>query len=150
MTRPYVTTTRRRLLQATMASVGGLALGATPWSRGRAASKAINLADIGVGDPGSWQRFNDQTGWDVNLVAIGNAPSAIINVMLGGGGVQTYDAIHIVGGVQKPLSELGLIMPIEPGRMPNWGKNAFIQKYFQSPHDWLRGEDLRRAHDHPG
>ncbi|MCG8360786.1 MAG: hypothetical protein MI920_34935, partial [Kiloniellales bacterium] len=90
---------RRRMLRATMAAVGGLAMGATPWSRGQAASKSVNLADIGVGDPGSWQRFNDKTGWDVNLVAIGNSPSAIINVMLGGGGVQTYDAIHIVGGV---------------------------------------------------
>ena len=125
------TLSRRRMLQGTMAAVGGLAIGATPWSRGQAASKTVNLADIGVGDPGSWQRFNDKTGWDVNLVAIGNAPSAIINVMLGGGGVQTYDAIHIVGGVQKPLSELGLIVPIEPERMPNWAKNEYIQKYIQ-------------------
>ncbi len=131
MTSSYATMTRRRLLQSTMAAVGGLAVGVTPWSRGLAASKTVNLADIGVGDPGSWQRFNDKTGWGVNLVAIGNAPSAIINVMLGGGGVQTYDAIHIVGGVQKPLSELGLIVPIETERMPNWGKNEFIQKYLQ-------------------
>lgn len=122
---------RRRLLQGALAGAAGLGLAATPWSRGLAASGAVNLADIGVGDPGSWERFTDRSGWDVNLIAIGNAPSAVINVMLGGGGVQSYDAIHIVGGVQKPLVELGLIQPIEPERMPNWAKDDFIARFMQ-------------------
>lgn len=122
---------RRQMLQMAIAAAAGLAVGATPWSRGHAAGNVVNLADIGVGDPGSWKRFTDGTGWDVNLVAIGNAPSAVINVMLGGGGVQSYDAIHIVGGMQKPLSELSLITPVEPDRMPNWSKNEYIAKYMQ-------------------
>lgn len=122
--------TRRRFLEAGALGAGGLALAASPWFTALAQAKGtLTLADIGVGDPGTWKPFSDQSGWNVNLVAIGNAPSAIINVMLGGGGVRTYDAIHIVGGMQKPLAENGLIIPIDPARMPNWEKNEYIKKY---------------------
>lgn len=123
--------TRRGLMQSMLALSGGMMLGASPWSRARADDKTLNLADIGVGDPGSWKLFTDQSGYDVNMVAIGNAPSAIINVMLGGGGVQTYDGIHIVGGMQKPLADLGLIQPVDISRLPNWGKNQHIANYLK-------------------
>lgn len=125
-------TTRRRFLGAGTLGAGAVALAASPWSKALAQSKGtLTLADIGVGDPGTWKPFSDPTGWNVNLVAIGNAPSAIINVMLGGGGVKTYDAIHIVGGMQKPLVENGLIVPIETARMPNWEKNEYIKQYMK-------------------
>jgi spermidine/putrescine-binding protein len=117
-----------------MAAASGLAAGATPWSRAQAQepNKVLNLADIGVGDPGTWKHFTEESGgWDVNLVAIGNAPSAIINVMLGGGGVQTYDAINIVGGMQKPLADLGLILPVDKSKLPNWEKNKYIATYIK-------------------
>lgn len=131
---------RRTLLKNVMAVSGGLALGATPWSRALAQTGALTLADVGVGDPGSWEQFTSQSGYDVNLVAIGNAPSAIINVMLGGGGLNTFDGIHIVGGMQKPLADLGLIRPIDKDRMPNWAKNKYIDEYIKpgSPgHDYF-------------
>src|SRR5688572_11020331 len=122
MMKTYSDYSRRDIMKFMMAATAGAAAGSTPWSRVRAqdASKTLNLADIGVGDPGTWKYFTEESGgWGVNLVAIGNAPSAIINVMLGGGGVQSYDAINIVGGMQKPLAELGLILPIDKSKLPN-------------------------------
>ena len=90
----------------------------------------INFADIGVGDPGGdWSKFTAKTGWKVNLVAIGNAPSTILNVLIAGGGMQTYDVINIVGGMQKPLVDNDLILEIDTNRIPNWQKNTYIQQY---------------------
>ena len=79
-----------------------------------AAGGRLNLADIGVGDPGDWSKFTKPTGWGVNVVATGNAPSAILNVLIAGSGTTTYDLINIVGGMQKPLLENGLVEPIDP------------------------------------
>jgi putative spermidine/putrescine transport system substrate-binding protein len=90
----------------------------------------LNLADIGVGDPGGdWSKFTGTTGWGVNLVAIGNAPSQILNVLIAGGGRQAYDVINIVGGMQKPLVENDLIVPVDPARLPNWGRNTYIRDF---------------------
>jgi len=125
------THTRRATLKSMLALGGGMVVGASPWSRAFAQDRTLNLADIGVGDPGSWEMFKEQSGYDVNLVAIGNAPSAIINVMLGGGGVQTFDGIHIVGGMQKPLAELGLIQPVDTSRLPNLAKNKYVADYIK-------------------
>ena len=128
--------TRRSLLKAGgMGGLGaiGLSLAGSPWSKALAASGSVTLADIGVGDPaGDWSRYSNKTDWDVNLVAVGNAPATIINVLLGGGGTSTYDALHIVGGVQEPLAQLGLILPVDPSRMPNWGANEYIAQYFEN------------------
>ena len=56
----------------------------------RAAGGTVNFADIGVGDPGGdWSLFTEASGWNVNLVAIGNAPSAILNVLVAGEPVAT-------------------------------------------------------------
>lgn len=125
---------RRNAMKLMMAAAAGAGVGMTPWSKGIAqdADMTLNLADIGVGDPGTWKYFTEESGgWGVNLVAIGNAPSAIINVMLGGGGVQSYDAINIVGGMQKPLADLGLILPIDKSKLPNWDKNKYIAQYIK-------------------
>lgn len=133
----------RRLALKSMLAASALA--AAPWSRAFAQDQMLTLADIGVGDPGSWQLFTDESGFGVNLVAIGNAPSAIINVMLAGGGVQTFDGIHIVGGMQGPLAELGLIQPIDISRLPNWEQNTYIQDYMQpgTPgHDYFYHDDI--------
>lgn len=90
----------------------------------------INLADVGVGDPGGdWSRFTNRTGWDVNLVAIGNAPSQILNMLIAGGGTQVYDIANIVGGMQKPLVENKLIVPIDTNRLPNWKRNTYIRDF---------------------
>jgi putative spermidine/putrescine transport system substrate-binding protein len=93
------------------------------------AGGTVNLADIGVGDPGSWAPFTKETEWGVNLVAIGNAPSAILNVMVAGGGTTSYDLINIVGGMQKPLVENKLIAPIDTAQIPNWSKDTYIREY---------------------
>jgi putative spermidine/putrescine transport system substrate-binding protein len=118
---------RRRLLVAAAAAGGGLVSTVEP---ALSAGKTLNFADIGVGDPGGdWSPFTKPTGWKVNLIAIGNAPSAILNVMLAGGGTSTYDIINIVGGMQPPLVSNHLIDPIDPAEMPNWAKDIYISEY---------------------
>lgn len=112
----------------------GLAAGGAPLRRALAASAGtVQFGDIGVGDPGGdWSKFAAATGWDVNLVAFGNAPSAVLNVLLAGGGAQTYDIMNIVGGMQKPLVENDLIEALDTAKMPNWGTNSYIQSYLAS------------------
>lgn len=125
--------TRRALLE------GGLALGAgtAAFAHGGLASRllaaeglTVTMADVGVGDPaGDWSKFTAQTGNDVNLVSIGNAPSAILNQLVAGGGQSTFDVINIVGGMQKPLVENDLIVEVDVSNIPNWQRNDFIQEY---------------------
>src|SRR5829696_3182209 len=94
------------------------------------AAGTINFADIGVGDPGGdWSKFTAATGYGVNLVSMGNAPSAVLNVLVAGGGQGTYDIINIVGGMQKPLVENDLVVPIDTSRMPNWSKDTYIEEF---------------------
>jgi spermidine/putrescine-binding protein len=116
------------------AGLGGLLSGLVPLGRARAAGKGtIQFGDIGVGDPGgNWSKFTADSGWDVNLVAFGNAPSAVLNVLLAGGGAQTYDIMNIVGGMQKPLVENDLVEALDTSKMPNWGKDTYIQNYLAS------------------
>jgi putative spermidine/putrescine transport system substrate-binding protein len=91
------------------------------------AGGTINFADIGVGDPGGdWSRYSKASGYNVNLVSIGNAPSAILNVLIAGGGTGTYDIINIVGGMQKPLVENKLIEELDTAKIPNWAKDKNI------------------------
>ncbi len=119
---------RRDLFRAaTFATLGLTAAGFM--SRARAAGGTVNLADIGVGDPGSWAPYTKESGWKVNLVAIGNAPSAILNVMVAGGGTTSYDLINVVGGMQKPLVDNELIAPIDTAQIPNWSKDSYIQEF---------------------
>lgn len=96
----------------------------------RAAGGTINFADIGVGDPnGDWSRYTAASGYSVNLVSIGNAPSAILNVLVTSGGQGTYDIINIVGGMQKPLVENDLVEKIDTSKIPNWAKDGFIDEF---------------------
>jgi spermidine/putrescine-binding protein len=116
------------------AGLGGLLSGLAPLNRARAAGKGtVQFGDIGVGDPGgNWSKFTADSGWDVNLVAFGNAPSAVLNVLLAGGGAQTYDIMNIVGGMQKPLVENDLVEALDTSKMPNWRKDTYIQSYLAS------------------
>jgi putative spermidine/putrescine transport system substrate-binding protein len=96
----------------------------------RAAGRTLTIADVGVGDPGGdWSRFEQPTGNQVNLVSIGNAPSAVVNQLLAGGGQSTFDVINIVGGMQKPLVDNDLILELETSRLPNWQKDTYIEQY---------------------
>ena len=95
-----------------------LAAGASAGVLGRLSSAhaagTINFADIGVGDTdGDWSRYTKASGYNVNLVAIGNAPSEILNVLVASGGAGTYDVINIVGGMQKPLVDNDLIEELD-------------------------------------
>ena len=95
-----------------------------------AAGRTLTIADVGVGDPGGdWSRFEQPTGNQVNLVSIGNAPSAVVNQLLAGGGQTTFDVINIVGGMQKPLVDNDLILELETSRLPNWQKDTYIEQY---------------------
>lgn len=121
----------RRGFLSTLGALGaGLGAAALPARPAAAAGGTLNFADIGVGDPGGdWSRFTKPSGWKVNLVALGNAPSAILNVMVAGGGTSTYDIINIVGGMQPPLVANHLIDPIDTSKMPNWAKDSDIEAY---------------------
>src|SRR2546422_1246761 len=125
---------RREMLRCaalgTAAGFLGLDVLASPTSALTAKKGTINFADIGVGDPGGdWTKFSAAAGWDVNLVAVGNAPSQIINVLVASGGKQVYDVVNIVGGMQKPLVDNGLILPIDTSRLTNWGKDSYIRNF---------------------
>jgi spermidine/putrescine-binding protein len=94
------------------------------------AGGTINFADIGVGDPdGNWSRYSKASGFNVNLVAIGNAPSAILNTLVAGGGTASYDVINIVGGMQKPLVDNNLIEVLDTAQAPNWAKDKNIGEF---------------------
>ncbi len=131
MTRMQPDLTRRHFVAGTGLAAAVLPLVLNPSARALAQSNGtLNLADIGVGNPGGdWSRFSGGTGWDVNLVAIGDAPSALMNLLMAGGGTETYELLHVVGGVQPPLVENGLIEEIDTARIPNWSKDAYIQDY---------------------
>lgn len=125
---------RRRLLQgvATLAvgtSASSLLTACGSDSGSSSGGGTLNLADLGVGDPGDWSKFKEEHDWSVNLVAIGNAPAQVVNI-LQSGGTGKYHVMDCVGGMQKPLVENDLIRPLDTSRLPNWGKNEFITNYF--------------------
>src|SRR5918999_1621767 len=91
------------------------------------AASTVTLADIGVGDPGDWSKFTEPRGHSINLVSIGNAPSAVLNQLLAGGGQTSFNIINIVGGMQKPLVDNDLILELDTARLSNWEKNSYIQ-----------------------
>lgn len=120
---------RRTLLAGAAVGAGAMALRPNP---AFAAGQTVTLADIGVGDPnGDWSGYEKATGNKVNLVSIGNGPSAVLNQLIAGGGRQTYDVINIVGGMQKPLVENKLILPIDTSRLKNWQNNEYIASYLK-------------------
>ncbi len=121
---------RRDFLKASTAGLAALTAGAGPLGRSAHAAQVINFADVGVSDPeGNWSKFTKATGWDVNLVAIGNAPSQVLNMLIAGGGTGIYDLIGIVGGMQKPLVENDLIVPIDTSRLSNLASHSNIKRY---------------------
>ena len=124
-------TTRRSVLKLALA--GSAATAAPLWAFPALAAGQINFADIGVGDPsGDWSRYTQASGYGVNLVSIGNAPSAILNVLVAGGGTGTYDIINIVGGMQKPLVDNNLIEELDTSKIPNWAKDKNIGEFLAS------------------
>jgi spermidine/putrescine-binding protein len=119
---------RRDLLTA--ACAGGTLLATGHWPvPTHAQGRTITLADVGVGDPGDWGKFTGATGNNVNVVSIGNGPSTVVNQLLAGGGLSTFDVINIVGGMQKPLVDNSLIVPVDTGKLPNWAGNSYIDSY---------------------
>src|SRR5690606_2466823 len=70
-------------------------------------------------------------GNKVNVVSIGNGPSAVLNQLIAGGGREAYDIINIVGGMIKPLVENDLVLEIDTSKLKNWAGNAYIAEYFK-------------------
>jgi putative spermidine/putrescine transport system substrate-binding protein len=122
---------RRHLLAGTALGVGAAFAGAHGWiGPALAAGRTLTIADVGVGDPGGdWSRFEKPTGDKVNLVSIGNAPSAVINQLLAGGGTSAFDVINIVGGMQKPLVDNKLILELDRSQLSNWEGDSYIEHY---------------------
>ena len=106
---------RRQVLQAgTVLGIAGLVGASRLVPPALAAGRTLTIADVGVGDPGGdWSRFEQPTGDQVNLVSIGNAPSAVVNQLIAGGGQTAFDVINIVGGMQKPLVDNDLILELD-------------------------------------
>src|SRR3984893_11700750 len=131
MTKLQQSVVRRSFLKGAVTTGAAVGLvGTTGWTRAFAADGRINFGDIGVGDPGGrWSKYTAISGWNVNLVAFGNAPSAILNVLVAGGGAGTYDVINIVGGMQKPLVENDLIEVIDTANLTNWAKDSYIKRF---------------------
>jgi putative spermidine/putrescine transport system substrate-binding protein len=131
MTKLQQSVVRRSFLKGAVMTGAAVGLvGTTGWTRALAADGKINFGDIGVGDPGGdWSKYTAISGWNVNLVAFGNAPSAILNVLIAGGGAGTYDVINIVGGMQKPLVENDLIEVIDTASLSNWAKDSYIKRF---------------------
>ena len=50
-------------------------------------------------------------------------------MLIAGGGRKTYDLMGIVGGMQKPLVENDLVLPIDTSRLSNWNRHTNIKKY---------------------
>jgi spermidine/putrescine-binding protein len=125
---------RRQVLQAGSAlGIAGLLGAHRLVAPARAAGRTLTIADVGVGDPGGdWSRFEQPTGNQINLVSIGNAPSAVVNQLLAGGGLTTFDVINIVGGMQKPLVDNDLILELDTSRLPNWQKDTYVEQYLAS------------------
>jgi spermidine/putrescine-binding protein len=119
---------RRDAMKLGAAAGGAIAAGSLVGSMARAAS-ALTLADIGVGDTGDWSKFTSATGNAVNVVSMGNAPSAVVNQLLAGGGLTNFNIVNIVGGMQEPLVQNDLIRKLDTSRMPNWSKNSYISEY---------------------
>lgn len=119
---------RREALKLAAAGSGFAALSSTFATRAWASS-ALTLADIGVGDTGDWSRFTEATGHSVNVVSMGNAPAAVVNQLLAGGGRTSFNIVNIVGGMQEPLVENALIRELDTSRMPNWKTNDYISDY---------------------
>jgi spermidine/putrescine-binding protein len=95
----------------------------------RANAANLTLADIGVGDPGNWSPFTSSTEHTVDVVSIGNGPSAVVNQLLAGGGRSNFNLVNIVGGMQEPLVQNDLIRGLDTSRVPNWSDNAYIGEY---------------------
>ncbi len=95
-----------------------------------AAGRTLTMADVGVGDPGGdWSKYEKLSANKVNLVSIGNAPSAVLNQLIAGGGQSTFDIVNVVGGMQKPLVDNNLILELDTARVPNWKDDTYIGKY---------------------
>jgi putative spermidine/putrescine transport system substrate-binding protein len=122
---------RRQVLASGLLGGAGLILEGRLMPTFGQGKTTVNFVDIGVGDPGDWSKYTATSGASVNLISIGNAPSAILNVLIGGGGSATYDVINIVGGMQKPLVENNLVDPIDAAKLPNWGKDSYVQEFLK-------------------
>lgn len=129
MTAEFQEFDRRNMLKMTALIAAAMTIGA---KSAFASGRTVTLADIGVGDPdGNWSGYTGPTGNSVNVVSIGNGPSAVLNQLIAGGGKQTYDIINIVGGMQKPLVDNKLILPIDTARLTNWQGNEYLETYFK-------------------
>lgn len=111
------------------AAGAALAMTAPVFGMRAEAASTLTLADIGVGDPGDWSKFTEASGHSVNVVSIGNAPSAVVNQLLAGGGRSSFNIINIVGGMQKPLVDNDLIRQLDTSQIPNWSENSYIESY---------------------
>lgn len=82
----------------------------------------INYGGIATVNAGDWSGFEEDAGWGVNFVTIGNSPGDILSTMVAGGGRQNYDLLAPVGGIQPPLAEQNALQPVETDRLDNWDR----------------------------
>ena len=92
-----------------------------------AAGRTLTLADIGVGDTGDWSKLEQPSGNKVNVVSMGNGPSAVVNQLVAGGGLSSFDVINIgnAAGIRSVRynsgSAFGVVRNIQPPRQFRFG-----------------------------
>lgn len=129
MNRNFARMNRRQFLGTGAALGAGLLTAGLPGTLLAQNRLGVTMADIGVGDPGDWSRLESRINADINVVAIGNSPSAVVNQLVAGGGRRAFDVINIVGGMQQPLVDADLILPIEVDRLSHWDANHYIADF---------------------
>ena len=129
MNRNFARMNRRQFLGTGAALGAGLLTAGLPGTLLAQNRLGVTMADIGVGDPGDWSRLEGLINADINVVAIGNSPSAVVNQLVAGGGRRAFDVINIVGGMQQPLVDADLILPIEVDRLSHWDANHYIADF---------------------
>jgi spermidine/putrescine transport system substrate-binding protein len=130
--------TRRRLIAGSAAL--GLATAGGAWlrrSRSGAQDRGTTRRTLrllcwpGYDDAGVTKRFREKYGVDIAADYIGANDE--IFTLLRAGGIGEYDVVTPHNGIVKPLVDVGLIDPLDPGQLPN-AEGAFPR--FRWP-DWV-------------
>lgn len=70
--------------------------------------------------PGDWNTFEAETGLKMEDTVMKDDPGLFLNELRVNDAGERYDIISTLAGVEKPLIDEGLIVPLETAKMPNW------------------------------
>jgi len=70
--------------------------------------------------PGDWKTFEAETGIKMQDTVMKDDPGLFLTELAANDAGDRFDIISTLAGVEKPLIEQGLILPIEHKNIPNW------------------------------